>query len=853
MFCPTGKTFLCFFITCLVLFFLPGIAHAQHTDQLNREVNIQLPPSDLIRTLNTISQKSQLRFAFDPDQLRGKQTPEIRPTLTTLKKLLDKLLVGTGLGYTLVGSDIVIAPRKRELRAIHGHILDQATGGNLMGATVQVPSIKVGITTNQYGFYSLSIPEGDYQLQVSSTGYETQLIPIQVNDDLQLEIELPALSRQLEEVVISQSALTPNPILFNEQNISPQQLQNTAFYAGETDVLKKIQMESGIKSITEGSSGLFIRGGNTDQNLILLDEAIVYNPSHLYGLVSIFNPDAINNVQVYRDYMPANFGGRLSSVIVNRMSEGNSKKYQLSGGASLMSARLAVEGPLVKNKSSFILTYRRSLLDVFHNKFKLFNPSSVYYDINAKLNYKLNQNNTLFYSLYSGKDNLLSADNYSNNWGNLTSTLRWNHIYNSRLFANTSAIFSNYRNLLDLNADTISQKSRWNTAVKDITLKTDYTYYHNPSNQIKFGLSAILHHFTPGSMYQQKGYEFNIANSRSLESTAYYTQQLSLSKSLELNYGLRLSTFINEQEQLNVFDEHGNPVKQTRKKTFINPEPRINISYLSGAFQRFFATYNLNYQYLQLIQNSTLAFSSLEPWVPASASIHPQRSNHFSLGYRYEPDLLLVSANAYYKRLDHQLDLPGHTQIIGNPHVVTQLRSGTSDAYGIETEFSKTAGKYSAILSYTYSRVYRKIADINYGNRFVANYDIPHELKLSLRYDASARLSFQSFFTYASGRPLTLPVGYYQHDGLNVPIFEGRNTSRFPDFSRLDIAAQYQFNSRLSGIRNLHSTLSIGVYNLYNRKNALYYHLNSSTSERRANTFEYAFGIYPWIAYSFKI
>jgi hypothetical protein len=843
----------CFVITLFISLCLTNPSFGQRPDRLKREVTVSLPADSLIHTLRRIALKTQVNFAYDPDQLRKLRNPEINVAHMQLGTLLNKILSGTNLGFTQVGNDIVIAPEKSATWTIHGHILDQASGEELMGATAQIPALKVGVTTNQYGFYSISVPEGVYEMQVSHAGYQTALKTIRLDKDLQEEIELSLQEHRLEEVVIRQSTLTPNPILLNEQNISQKQLYNTAYYAGETDVLKKLQMENGIKAITEGSSGLFIRGGNADQNLILLDEAIVYNPSHLYGLVSVFNPDAINNIQVYRDYMPANFGGRLSSVIVNRMAEGNSKEFHLSGGVNLMSARIAAEGPLVKNKASFIVAYRRSLLDVFHNKFKLFNPSSVYYDINAKVNYKIDKNNSLFYSLYVGKDNLLSTDNYANNWGNLTSTLRWNHIFNSKLFSNISAIFSNYSNLLDLNADTLSQKSQWNTAVKDLTLKADYTYYLSPVNQIKFGISSIFHRFSPGEMYKQDDYEFNIAKNRSLESTVYYSQQLSLGQSFELNYGLRFGVFINALEKRNIFDDQGNVLKQEETKVFANPEPRLNFNYLLNNDQRFFITYNLNYQYLQLVQNSTLAFSSLEPWIPASTHIKPQRSNHFSTGYRYSPDNFMFSANAYYKKLDNQLDLIGHAQVIGNPDVANQLRSGRSKAYGIETEIHKTTGKLTGILAYTYSKVYRKIADINYGNRFVANYDIPHEVKLVAKYNYNARLSFQSFFTYSTGRPLTLPVGYYQHDGLNVPIFEGRNTSRFPDFSRLDISSQYEFPSKLSAKRSFSSIVSVGIYNLYNRKNALYYHLNSSSFEDKANTFQYAFGFYPWIAYSFRI
>ncbi|MBC7566092.1 MAG: TonB-dependent receptor [Pedobacter sp.] len=841
------------FLITLLLFFCITNLYAQVKDPLKHKVTIQIASDSLIRTIFNLGQHTGFNFAFDPDELRNKKSASGYFVQTPLETILTKVLFGTGLGFSFVGNDIVIAPNRVQQRTISGRIRDRENGEELIGATVQIQELRAGVATNQYGFYSLSVPEGDYNMFISYAGYQTQQLKLRLIDDVLKDVELHPQDNKLEEVVISKSTKTPNPILMNEQNFSIKQLRRAPYYLGETDVLKRLQMQNGIKAITEGSSGLFIRGGNADQNLILLDEAIIYNPSHLYGLVSVFNSDAVNNVQLYRDYMPANYGGRLSSVIVNRMTEGNSKEYHVSGGINLMSARISAEGPLVKDKGSFLVAYRRSLLDVFQNKFKLFNPRSVYSDLNAKANYKIDINNSLFYSVYYGKDHLLSEESFSNDWGNVTSTLRWNHLVNSSIFLNVSAIYSNYSNLLDLNADTLSQKSQWSTAVKDLTVKADYTYYRTPTNQIKFGAAVIYHRFMPGESYRLQELEYNIPRDKSVESALYFTQQLNLSSVFELNYGLRLGGFYNLQERRNVYDNEGNLIKAEETSVFVNPEPRFNISYLPADNQRIFLSYNLNYQYLQLVQNSTLAFSSLEPWVPASKKNKPQRSNHLSLGYRFAPREYIFSASGYIKRLENQPELLGHAQIIRNPIVKSQIRSGSSDAYGLEFEINKTEGKLSGTLAYSYSRVYRKIQDINFGNRFVASYDIPHELKLTADYQLNEKLSFQSFFIYSTGRPLTLPVGYYQHDGLKVPIFEGRNTSRFPDFSRVDVSAKYKFQTRVSGKRSLEHTVSVGIYNVYNQKNPLYYHLNSSSFEQSKTAIEYGFGFYPWIAYSFKI
>jgi hypothetical protein len=826
--------------------------YAQNSGPLDKQISIHLAPDSLISVLVKLQARTGVSFSFNPDLLRKYRTNDINVFMNPLGTVLKKVFSGTRLTFFLVGNDIVITEVKSEKRTVHGHVFDRSNGEVLIGATVFIPELKAGVLTNEYGFYALNIPEGNYDLHISNLGYQTKKIWLNLTKDDQLEVELAVEANNLSEVKIQQP-VTPDPLLLNEQSFTPRQLNRIAYYAGEPDALKALQMQNGIKAISEGSSGLFIRGGNSDQNLILLDEAIIYNPSHLYGLVSVFNPDAINNVQIYKDFIPANFGGRLSSVIENRMAEGNNKGFHVNGGVNLMSARISAEGPILKDKSSFIIAFRRSLLDVFQSKFKLFNPSSVYYDINAKANYKLNTKNNLFYSIYAGEDNLLSDNSFANNWGNITSTLRWNHLFNSRLFLNVSAIYSNYSNLLDLNADTLSKKSQWKTGVKDLTVKADYTYYNTPANLIKFGVMSTYHRFIPGETNKAESNEFNIAKDRSLESAIYYNQQISAGKHFEFNYGLRIGIFKNAEERLDIFDQAGNRVKQEDHKTFLNPEPRLNLSYLLASKQRFSVTYNRSYQYLQLIQNSTLAFSSLEPWIPASATINPQHIDYFSGGYWYSLEKFSFSLNAYLKKLYHQLDLAGHAQIIQNPDIRNQLEEGSSKASGIEAEIKKNGARFNATMAYTYARVFRTVPGINEGRTFAANYDIPHELKATVTYIFNKKLSVQSFFTYSSGRPLTLPTGYYQHDGINVPIFEGRNTSRFPKFSRLDISGQYQITSRLSKKRELNSTISVGIYNLYNRKNPLYYHLGTDSTQPQKSTLEYAFGFYPWIAYSFKI
>ncbi|MGX5688873.1 carboxypeptidase-like regulatory domain-containing protein [Arcticibacter tournemirensis] len=826
-------------------------AKAQTAGPLSQPVTIRFQNDSLNLALLKLQTKANIAFAFDPAILNGLKPVTYNFSDARVSDILKRLFFGTGIGYQLYGNQIVIVKVRNSLITISGHLKDFETGEALIGANIFIQELKTGIMSNQYGFYSLTLPEGDYQLVITHIGYKPETRVVHLDKDQTLEVGLVVKLNDLKEIVIDTKSSLRTYASEVSQSIFSDQIRGLPYYAGEEDVIKALQMQNGIKSLNEGSSAMFIRGGNLDQNQIMLDEALIYNPSHLFGLVSIFNPDAIKNVEVYRSYMPANFGGRLSSVIDTRMAEGNNKEFKVKGGVSLLSARVAVEGPTVRDRGSFLIGFRRSLLDMLHYRLHFADHRSAYYDFNVKTNYELDKNNRVLYSFYFGDDYLFSKNSYSNNWGNLTSTLRWNHIFNSRLFSNISAVYSNYKNLLDVNADTLSEKYQWKTGVQDLGLKGDFTFYKNPINRIKFGASTTWHRFVPGETTNAFPDDFNIPRDQSLESAVYITQQITIRKALELNYGIRAGFFRNAGDLNNVFDDQGNRVKKREISRYYGLEPRLNASLLipSG---RVHATYNHNYQYVQLLQNSELAFSSLETWLPSSASIKPQRSDHWAVGYEYLPPRYSASINIYYKKLYNQLDLADHSQIIQNPAVRSELRRGTSDAYGTEINAAKVSGRLTYDLSYIYSRAFRKIEGINDGYRFSATYDIPHELKLNIGYKLDPRISFNTFFMYASGRPLTLPVGYYFHDNVQVPIYEGRNTSRYPGLSRLDLSAHYSSRPQASKKRVVSGSFSIGIYNVFNNKAPLLYRLKQG-HENGVPLTEYASGILPWVAYSFKI
>ncbi len=826
---------------------------AQPADLLSQPLTIRFQNDSLSRALLRLQVRSKVPFAFDPGILAGFKPVNQSFNAEPLQDILKKIFFGTGLSYQMYGNQVVIVRRKIPGITIDGHLKDKATGEELIGANIFIPELNTGVTTNQYGFYSLTLPEGDYQLNATHINYRPEKRMVHLDRNQTFEIELVQKPTDLKEISIDTRSLLHSLRHNYESNISPDQIASLPYYAGEEDVIKALQMQSGIKAMTEGSSGLFIRGGNMDQNLIMLDEAMIYNPSHLFGLVSIFNPDAIKNVQVYRDYMPANFGGRLSSVVDNRMAEGNNKEFHAKGGISFLSARLAMEGPTIKERGSFLVSFRRSLLDLFDYRFRLADHNSTYYDLNFKTNYQIDRKNRVLYSFYLGEDYLFSKNSYSNKWGNLASTLRWNHIFNSRLFLNVSAVYSNYSNLLDVNADTLSEKYQWKTGVKDLGIKSDFSFYKSKFNSIKFGFSGTWHRFVPGETTNAFPGEFNIARDRSFDYAAYWSQELTIKKRLELNYGIRAALFRTSGDINDVFDDNGSKIAAKDISSYSGLEPRVNIAWLLPSGRIHF-TYNHNQQFVQLIQSSELAFSSLETWLPSSSSIKPQRSDHWSFGFEYHPKEGYRSfIDLYYKKLYNQYELSDHTQIIQNPLVRQTLLKGVSDACGVEFNTKKEAGRFTGDLSYIYSRAYRKIDGINDGARFAANFDVPHEVKLSMEYKVNNRASLSSFSTYASGRPLTLPVGYYWQDNVQVPIYEGRNTSRYPDFYRLDLSARYFLGPLIQKKNGFSGVVSAGIYNVLDRKNPLFYRMKQANSTAGVPLIEYASGILPWIACNFKI
>jgi len=765
--------------------------------------------------------------------------------------ILRDLLQGTSLTWKYVAEEIVIVPAAKN-STLSGHILDAQNGEDLIGANIFVLQLHQSASSNSYGFYSLTLPAGNYDLLVSCIGYASKKITVTFADsDLSFNIQLEKRINALREVTVTRkNAFDSLQPFAPAQQLQWDLLREQPFFKGEADVVKALQMQNGIVGITEGSSSLFIRGGNRDQNLILLDEAVVYNPAHLFGITSVFNPDALKNIQLYKDDIPANFGGRLSSVIDARMADGDDKAFRVKGGLSLLSARLSLEGPVVKERGSFLLTGRRSIANLLNKDLDLYNLNAAYYDLNGKINYRLNASNRLFFSFYIGRDQVNADNGYLNKWGNKTATLRWNHVFNPKLFLNLSAIYSNYRNILNVNADSSAGMDRWLTGIRDVTVKGDFTYFKKPGNQMQFGFNSILHLFIPGETNSAISFYNNIPRASASEIALYFSQKIPVSRNVKLLYGVRMSVFSNFSERT-LYDDF-DPFTEREHTTFVRFEPRVQLQYALSSAGTVQFSYNRNYQYLQLLQNDELAFSSLETWIPSSAHIVPQFADMYSLAYKRRYRGGAFSLGAWYKYMGNQLELRDHAQLISNPFIENELRTGKSNAYGLEVSASHQFGNFRLAGGYTWSKVFRNIKEINNGKRYVANYDIPHALKLAMSYQVNNLLQVNSYFTYTTGRPVTFPTGYFEQQGVRVPIYPGRNLARMPDYHHLDVNVRYTLPVTGKNGRQWVNTFIVGLYNIYNRENPLLYKINPRVGNDDLFEQQTFSGITPVFSYSFS-
>ncbi len=762
-----------------------------------------------------------------------------------------------------VVSNTVFAQAKKY--TINGIIKDSSSGETILSTTIRVKELgNIGTTSNEYGFYSLTLPDGDYTLVVNYFGFEKKEIAINLSENLNLNIDLVRLEEKIKEFKeIKVTATKENRNVSGAETgmvkMDVKALEKIPVFAGEKDIIKTFTLTPGFKTAGEGNSGFFVRGGAADQNLILLDEAPVYNASHLLGFFSTFNSDALKEVTLYKGGMPSQYGGRTSSVLDIKMLDGNDKNFHVGGGVGIISSRLNVESPIVKNKGSFIISGRRTYADMFLKLTEDFKDNRLYfYDLNLKANYKINDKNRVFLSGYFGQDNLGLGELFGINWGNATGTIRWNSVLSPKLFSNTSLIFSNYNYKIAINSGTLAVDIR--SKIQDYNIKQDFTYIINPSNKLKFGVNAIHHTITPGQIESDDpNFVFEKLQDRfAWENAGYVSHEWNPNERLSFIYGLRATNFsLMGAGEFYSFDSLG-IVSQTSTfsrgeivQNYFNLEPRFTSSFMLDSSSSFKLGYARNVQNLHLISNSTSS-TPTDLWIPSSANVKPEISDQLSLGYfrnffnnRYE-----LSVEAYYKDMQNQVDYKDGASTIANDKVEGELLYGKGRAYGVELFFKKKYGRFNGWISYTLSRTEKQIDGINNSDWYAARQDRTHDLSLVGIYDINDKLSVSATWVFYTGSAVTFPSGKYYIDGNIQWLYTERNGYRMPNYHRLDLSVTY-YNKKTD---KFESSWNFGIYNAYARENAWTISFRESeTDPTKTEAVQIAlFRLVPSITYNFK-
>jgi hypothetical protein len=749
---------------------------------------------------------------------------------------------------------------------IGGVVKSRSNGETAIGASVKIDSI-TGTMSNEYGFYSLTVPAGNHTLWVSAVGTQPWSATVNVNNDTTINVLLDEESNNLDEVVIRESTggRSLSSAQTSVEKLTMKEIEHIPVLFGEKDVLKAIQLLPGIKSAGDGNSGMFVRGGAADQNLILLDEAPVYNASHLLGFFSTFNSDALKDITVYKGGMPAQYGGRLSSVLDIKMNDGNNQNFDVSGGVGLISAKLNVEGPIQKDKSSFLITGRRTYADVFLKLSDEYKNNSLYfYDLNAKVNYILGKKDRVYLSGYFGKDKLKASfgddQGFGLDWGNTTATLRWNHIFNNNLFSNTSLIFSNYN--YNVSIKTGAYDFNIFSQIQDLNFKEELQWFPNSRNTIRIGFNSIHHTIRPGEV--KSGDESSLSSSAlqkrfSWENAVYASNSWKATNNLNISYGLRLSAFtiLGKGDYYNI-DGAGDVIDTMHYnsgaivKTYYNLEPRLSAAWQFNSSSSIKASYVRNTQNLHLISNSTTS-SPTDKWLASTNIIKPEISDQVSLGYykNLAENKFELTIEAYYKSMQNQIDYrDGANVYSSNNAIESELLFGKGRAYGIEFLLKKRTGRLTGWISYTLSKTERKIDGINNNDWYNARQDRTHDIAVVASYQLSKKWVVSANWVFYTGDAVTFPAGKYQVDGETVYYYTNRNGYRMPAYHRLDLGA----TCKLKETKKWSHEVAFSLYNAYGRENAysIYFRDNEDDPSKTEAVKVALFKFIPSISYNFK-
>ena len=718
----------------------------------------------------------------------------------------------------------------QENYTISGYVQDESSGENLIGVSIYDEENFKGTASNQYGFYSLTLSKGTYTIIYSFIGYKSIAKTLEVNKDIRLNISLQNNTILTDEVIITGERSDKNVSSSNmsQVNIKVNNIKQLPVILGEVDIMKAAQLLPGIQSGGEGNSGLYVRGGGPDQNLILLDEAVVYNAAHLFGFFSVFNADAIKDINIIKGGMPAEYGGRLSSVLDISMKDGNNKKYEADGGIGLLSARLTLQGPLQKNKSSFIVSGRRTYLDVLSKPFMPeddpFSGSGYYfYDLTTKINYRISDKDRLYLSGYFGRDVFKFAN--SNDgigieipWGNATTSLRWNHLFNDKLFMNTSLIFSDYRFQFNIEQQGFALKIF--SGINDWNTKVDFLYQPNQRNTVKFGLNYTYHEFTPGNASGKSGdviFEADkIFKQYSNEGAIYLSDDFEFTDDLKIHAGLRYSSF--QHSGYISFRDYIKNEFSANNDNYRHIEPRLSFRYTLNTTSSIKGAYTQSYQYVHVASTSSVSLPT-DLWIPSSAGIEPKFSDQYAIGYfrNLKDNMYETSIEAYYKEMTNLLEYKEGTLPEDNTNSNSDdaFAFGDGNSYGVELLIKKNKGKTTGWIGYTLSKTTKYFDEVNQGIAFPAKYDRRHDLSITATHKLSKKWTLNSVFVYATGNAITLPTERYTIGGNLYTEYTSRNGFRMEPYHRLDIGATYTPKRK----KNYQSSWNFSIYNVYSRKN----------------------------------
>ncbi len=821
--------------------------------------------------IDRIQELQSVQFSYSEEVLHSLEKrieiPEGEVTLETLLQLIAK---EGHMTVKKVGKNLVLKPVKVENVTISGYVTDKASGESLIGTTIQIKGTYTGAMTNVYGFYSLTVPQGEVTLVFSSVGYDRLEKTLVAASNQVVDIQLNPSTEMLEEVVVTGRAEDENVSAnrMGHSTLSAKTVKTLPTLMGEADVIRTLKLLPGVAMTSETSSGFSVRGGGFDQNLILLDEAVVYNPSHLFGFFSTFNNDAIKNVEFYKGNMPARYGGRLSSLVDIRMKEGNNQKFTGSGGISPIASRLTLEVPIVKDKGSIIVSGRRTYADLLAKLSKnevARNTTLYFYDLNMKANYTLNDKNRFYVSSYMGKDVFTLGGNSAFQpdfrWGNITNTIRWNHVFNSKLFANTSLVYSNYDYRLAIGFEDFAFD--WESNLQDYAAKIDFDYFLNDRNTVTFGASTTFHLIDPGKVTLKTAGEEGtgrLSKNRALDHAIYLSNEQILTDQWTISYGGRLGIFQNIGKGVSYrFNEQFERTDSIGYRsgdifnTYVRFEPRFTATYRLNRRSSIKASYARTTQFMHLASNS-ISGTPLDIWFPSSPNVEPQIADQVSGGYFLNlfGNRLETSVEVFYKQMNRQIDFKDHAELLLNPEIEGELRTGDAWAYGAEFLIRKPSGKFNGWASFTWSRSYRKIPGINEGNTYRSTFDRPVNLSVVGNWEPSKRLTFSANWVYFVGLPFTAPSGRLVYGNQVLPTYTERNGDRMPDYHRLDFSVT--LDNKGNAGRKFQGSWNLSVYNLYGRKNAAF--ISFETDENRVlETSARKYTIFRWvptISYNFK-